>query len=191
MYAHQTAADVANWECVASHYSKIDNKGGEVMNGERLGETAGRRSWNWRIWAGFLVTLAGVASYVLFFLRFPITRNVPWVTFLFFGLAAVLFVGGLRKAYGESRRYRGKVAGPILAGLSLALASFFSYGVLYASKQLPASKGAPHVGEKAPEFSLSDTHGKTVTLAELLAAPTGSPAAPPKGVLLVFYRGYW
>jgi peroxiredoxin len=54
---------------------------------------------------------------------------------------------------------------------------------------MPAARGAPRVGQKAPEFALSDTNGKTVTLAELLSTPIkGKPA---KGVLLIFYRGYW
>ncbi len=65
---------------------------------------------------------------------------------------------------------------------------------------MPAAHGAPQVGQKAPEFSLVDTNGKSVKLSELLTAPVnaapsvaGSPAAGPaaKGVLLVFYRGYW
>jgi len=58
--------------------------------------------------------------------------------------------------------------------------------------QLPPSKGAPRVGEKAPGFTLPDTSGKPVKLSELLAAPTASQSgAKPQGVLLVFYRGYW
>jgi hypothetical protein len=59
------------------------------------------------------------------------------------------------------------------------------------------------VGQKAPDFTLSDTNGKPVSLSELLStpingktmnAPVGNAQqAPtsPKGVLLVFYRGYW
>jgi len=54
---------------------------------------------------------------------------------------------------------------------------------------LPESKGAPKVGQKAPEFTLVDTSRKPVSLAELLSTPINGNA--PKGVLLVFYRGYW
>jgi peroxiredoxin len=50
---------------------------------------------------------------------------------------------------------------------------------------MPASPAAPAVGAKAPDFTLPDTNNRPVTLAQLLAAP-GS-----KGVILVFYRGYW
>ena len=150
----------------------------------------GKRRWNWRVWAGFLLTLFAIASYVLVFFKYPITRDVPWVPFLLFVVALLLLIVGLRKAYGEPTAYRGKVAGPILAVLSVAVMAFFSYGTLYGSR-VPASKEAPKVGERVPDFSLSDTHGKVFTLAELLAAPSGSAAKAPKGVLLVFYRGYW
>ena len=44
-------------------------------------------------------------------------------------------------------------------------------------------------GKKAPEFSLSDTNGKLVSLSELLTTPVDGKT--PKGVVLVFYRGYW
>jgi hypothetical protein len=59
--------------------------------------------------------------------------------------------------------------------------------------QLPAlPKGAPKVGDKAPDFALPDTQNRTVRLSELLAGPAPG-MAERKGtwVLLVFYRGYW
>lgn len=151
----------------------------------------GKRRWNWRIWSGFPLTLFGIASYVFVFVRYPITRNVPWVPFLFFLVALILLISGLRRAFGQPSAYRGKIAGPIFTVLSVALMAFFAFGTLYATRQLPASKDAPKMGEKAPDFSLLDTHGRTFTLAELLTAPTGPAAKPPQGVLLVFYRGYW
>jgi peroxiredoxin len=54
---------------------------------------------------------------------------------------------------------------------------------------LPESKGAPEVGRKAPEFTLTDQNGKNVSLTQLLTEPIGS--TQPKGVVLIFYRGYW
>jgi peroxiredoxin len=63
---------------------------------------------------------------------------------------------------------------------------------LAASAQLPASKGAPKVGEKMPDFTLPDTSGKAVRLYDLMATPLeGSSEKKGSWVLLVFYRGYW
>jgi len=56
------------------------------------------------------------------------------------------------------------------------------------AQNVPAAPSAPKVGERAPEFTLPDTDGKPVSLADLL-----KPDAPGERpwVLLVFYRGYW
>src|SRR5258705_336553 len=76
----------------------------------------------------------------------------------------------------------------VLAAPFLYLA-FFAYGMFYAARQLPASAGAPRVGQKAPGFTLQDTDGHPVTLARLLAPDAG--AARVDGVVLIFYRGFW
>ena len=45
---------------------------------------------------------------------------------------------------------------------------------------------------KAPEFTLADANGKATSLGELLTTPINvSNTAKPRGVLLIFYRGYW
>ena len=95
-------------------------------------------------------------------------------------------------AFASSGVYRGKITGPILAVLSVAAAGFFGYATLYASRQLPTALAAPRVGEKAPEFTLADTSGRMVSLSTLLAEPLpGVNGLKPRGLLLVFYRGYW
>ena len=45
-------------------------------------------------------------------------------------------------------------------------------------------EGAPKVGQQAPAFALRDTSGNVVTLQNLVTSS-------PRGVLLIFYRGYW
>jgi hypothetical protein len=162
------------------------------MNREEKSPTPVKRGWNWRIWAGLLLALAAIPGYFLFFTRFPITRDVPWVTWLMFAVAGWLLWVGVGRAFAHSGVYRGKIAGPILAVLSLGAAGFFGYATLYASRQLPEAVSAPRVGEKAPEFTLADTSGNMVAMSTLLSEPMpGMEGQKPRGLLLVFYRGYW
>ena len=136
--------------------------------------------------------VVGPVSYVPFFALFPVTRDFPWVNLLLFGAGAVSLCSGLRRAFKQPKLYRGKILGPVLAALSVVGISFFSYGLFYVARQLPAATAAPRGGQKAPDFSLPDQNGKAVTLAELLASgPTGAAGAKANGVLLIFYRGHW
>ena len=96
-----------------------------------------KRKWNWRIWSGFLLAVAAVPGYFLFFVRFPVTRNVPWASWLMFAAAGWLLWVGVRRAFASRQVYRGRIAGPILAVLSLGAAGLFGYATLYASRQLP------------------------------------------------------
>jgi len=151
-----------------------------------------KRRWNISLWAGFLVVLAGLLSYVPIFSLFPVTRDFPWVNLLLFVIGGVFLGAGLKRAYRQSDLYRGKIFGPILAALSLVGVAFFCFGLLYIARQLPPSATAPRIGQKAPEFTLPDQNGKAVTLAELLSSPpAGGANAKANGVLLIFYRGFW
>jgi hypothetical protein len=149
------------------------------------------RKFNWPIWAGFLLSLIAFLSYPFVFVRFPVTRDFPWANLLLFGFSAVLLVMGVRRAFAleRTRPRRSKIAGIFVALISLAIFGFFIVGSFVLSRQLPASLAAPQVGQKAPNFTLSDTNAKPVALAELLSSPVNGKT--PKGVLLVFYRGYW
>ena len=149
------------------------------------------RRWNWHLWAGFLLCLFGIVSYPFIFARFPVTRDIPWVNFLLLGIGVASLLVGLKRAFRQSQQYRGKIVGPILGTVSLAAVVLFSFVVLHATKQLPASSGAPRIGQRAPDFTLADANNNPVALASLLSTPLANSAAPPKGVLLVFYRGYW
>ena len=110
--------------------------------------------------------------------------------FLLFGVGVLLLIVGLQRAFGQAQQYRGKTSGPILGALSLLALGFFCYVVFYMTKQLPPPSAALRVGQKAPEFVLPDTNNDPVALSSLLSAPLPGSQTPPKGVLLVFYRGY-
>ena len=147
------------------------------------------RRRNWLLLAGFLLALFAFFSYFLFFFQFPVTRNFPWANLLLFVVAETLLVLGILRAFRRADVYRGKLLGPVLSGLSTLIFAGFIFLVLVFARRLPMSSGAPHVGAKAPDFTLLDTSNKPVALTELLTAPLNG--SPPKGVLLVFYRGYW
>lgn len=150
-----------------------------------------QRKRTWHVWIGFLLTVVGFLSYPLFFSRYPVTRDVPWATFLILAAGLAFVASGLWQAFGRSQEYKGKIAGSILGVLSFAVAGMFCLLVFYASKQLPKSAAAPKVGDKAPEFLLTDVNQQQESLAGLFAAPLPGTQKPPKGVFLVFYRGYW
>jgi hypothetical protein len=141
-----------------------------------------KRKWNWPIWIGFVVVVAGLFSYE-FFARFSITRDFPWANFLLFGIGAALLIAGLFRAFGRPQVYRGKIFGSILAAIAALVVALFSYEILYVLRQVPASAGAPRVGQKAPDFFLLDQNGKPVGLGDLLSNS--------RGAVLIFYRGFW
>jgi len=149
------------------------------------------RRFNWPLWVGFLLTLGAFLSYFFVFVLFPFTRDFPWANLLLFLIAAVLLFLGVRRGFASDRPHptRSKITTSIVATLSLAVFGFFVFTIFIAGRWLPASGGAPQVGQKAPDFTLTDTAGKQVSLSELLSSPVNGSA--PKGVLLVFYRGYW
>lgn len=159
------------------------------------------RKLNWPLWAGSLLSVIAFISYPTVFVWFPVTRDFPWANLVLFAAAAALLLVGVRRAFAADRPHprRSKVAGAILATLSVAIFGLFIFTAFVMARWLPASQGAPQVGQKAPDFSLSDTNGKPVSLSDLLAAPikgengtAGQDARPAtKGVLVVFYRGYW
>jgi hypothetical protein len=142
-----------------------------------------QRKWNWPLWAGFAVAVLAAFSYLPVFSRFPVTRDVPWVNLVLFLAAGYLLVKGWRRALAVPTRYRGKLAGPILALLSLAICVLFCVGTFLAARSLPASRGVLHAGRPAPEFTLTAADGSAVSLSQLRQGK--------RAVLLIFYRGYW
>lgn len=150
------------------------------------------RSFNWHIWAGFLLSIIAFVSYTVFFVNFPITRDFPWANLILFMIAAALLFVGVRRAFAPDRSRLAKVGSSILAALGVLIIGLFIFAIFVFARWLPASTGAPRIGNKAPEFTLADANGKATSLAELLTTPINvSNTAKPRGVLLIFYRGYW
>ena len=144
---------------------------------------------NWPLWLGFVLSIFAFLSYPLLFVNWETTRDFPWANIALFVVAAVLLFIGLRRAFAPGRRMLSKVVAPIVTTVSLLVLAMFIFTTFIASRWLPASAGAPQVNQKAPEFALKDTNNRPLSLAELLSQPINNK--PPKGVLLVFYRGYW
>lgn len=141
---------------------------------------------------GLLVSSFALGSFPLLFARYSATRDIPWANWLLFALGLGLVGAGIVRAYRSPERWRGKVLGPILGVLSLAVLGLFLYMTAIYARQLPASAGAPKVGEKAPDFTLPDSEGRPVRLSSLLGSPSGgAPGVPGAWVILIFYRGYW
>jgi hypothetical protein len=144
------------------------------------------KKWNWQLWAGFAIAILALVVYVALVFR---TRDILWLSLALFVVSIALLASGLRRAFGQRESYHGQVAGPIVAVLSALILGVFGFGSYEISKHVAAARNAPSVGQQAPQFTLVDTAGKTVSLDGALASP--GVRHSPKAVLLVFYRGYW
>jgi hypothetical protein len=144
---------------------------------------------NWQIWTGFDLSLTALLSYPFVFVRWAITREFPWANLIMFAIAFVLLFLGLRRAFKPGKRIVSKIVSSLAAAFGVLLLAGLLFMIFVMGSWLPASTGAPQVGQKAPDFTLADPNNKPVTLAQLLTEPINNK--PPKGLLLIFYRGYW
>jgi hypothetical protein len=156
------------------------------------------RKLNWPIWVGLLLSFFAFFSYPFIFVNWATTRDFPWANLILFAIAEVLIVIGVKRAFAPERRILSRIVGAIGAVLSGLVLVGFIFVAFIAPRQLPPSAKAPQVGQKAPAFTLTDTNHKQVSLADLLSQPIPSDKAEmvssarsPKGLLLIFYRGYW
>jgi hypothetical protein len=149
-----------------------------------------QRRRNSALWWGLILTLLGVAGNSLYF--FTSAPSVfTWLSLLVSATGVVLLLLGLKRAFGQPQVFRGKIAGSILTVTS-AIIFGLSTWLFFHARDVPVSAGAPKVGEKAPDFTLTNTSGQPVSLNQMLSLPfDSSTGARPKAVLLVFYRGYW
>ena len=147
------------------------------------------KNFNWQLWTGFVLTLFSFLSYPFLFIDYPLLRDSPWLNLILFALALELLILGVRRAFQPGRKSISKVSAVVVATLGVLIMAFFIFIAFIEARRLPASAGAPQVGQKAPQFSLADSNDKLTSLADLLTEPINNK--PPKGVLLIFYRGYW
>jgi hypothetical protein len=163
-------------------------------------ETLERRS-NRAPWLALLLALAVIGLNFGMVLGLPGQGMIAWLTLLLGIGAALVGLLGIARAFGP-RRAGGKISSSILGVFALLICGLGIF-IWTHSRDLPASSGAPHVGQKAPDFTLSDSNGNKVSLARLLTpaqstdragnagAPNNAAANSQKAVLLIFYRGYW
>jgi uncharacterized BrkB/YihY/UPF0761 family membrane protein len=145
---------------------------------------------NSALWLGAFLLMAAILSNALFFIKVPGQQVFPWINLLLGTAAAALCITALKRSMSNPELRRGKAAGWTLSILAVLL---FAFSVLSftVARKLPSPDKAPQVGQKAPDFTLRDTRGVPVTLAQLLSSPVPGSVEKPKSVLLIFYRGYW
>lgn len=136
------------------------------------------RRRNHLLWIGPLVVLAGFLSYFQLFAAVPALRDFPWVNLPVIWIGVVLTVLGLGRAI---RRGRGRILGPIALLFSVLVAGVFHAYIFWFSYRMPEAETAPAAATPAPDFTLTDQHGKSVTLSDFRG----------RQVVLVFYRGHW
>lgn len=133
------------------------------------------------VWSGPLLVFLAAVSYFLFFARYPILRDFPWVNLPIVLLGLVISFIGLRRAFHPARSILSKVTSGIGFLFSLAVTLLFGAYVFHLSYQLPSATNKAQVREAAPEFALPDSSGSAVRLSSLRG----------KKVVVVFYRGHW
>ncbi len=128
---------------------------------------------NHLVWIGAIVSVGALISYFVFFARFPLLRDTPWVN-----LPAVVLGLGLSIFAVVRRRSIWSIAGLVLSGACVALLFGYVYGL---SSQLPDVEGVVSVGDVAPTLELANHDGQLVRLEDFGETQ----------VVLVFYRGFW
>jgi len=141
------------------------------------------------LWWGIVITVLGALSNGLYFLYLPGQGAFPWINLVVPIAGLVIVITRVWRAFAQPERYSGKWLGTVFVIICLVLAGGSTFGFFHA-RDLPISARAPRVGQKAPTFTLVDSDGETVSLAQLLSG-SGQRSDPPKAVLLIFYRGYW
>lgn len=138
------------------------------------------RRRNHAIWIGLLLAALGLASYP-FFVQFATLRDFPWLNLPLVIIGTIVSAVGFWRAVQQPSVYRGKILGTLGLALSLAIAVFFTYGVFFVTRQMPAPTETAMSLTNAPDFTLMNQQGQPVRLSHYRG----------RKVVLAFYRGYW
>lgn len=144
---------------------------------------------NSSLWLGLIAALAAVLCDFVFFLNPPAQSAIPWLSLALAAVALIFLAIGAKNLFAQRRTIAARIVGVVVVLFSLLLSVGSIFGFFHA-RAVPASTDSPQIGQKAPDFTLTDTNGQSVSLAQLFA-PAPGDAAAPKAVLLIFYRGYW
>jgi hypothetical protein len=140
-----------------------------------------KRRWNHLAWIGPLVAFAAVVSYFVYFARFPVLRDFPWVNLPLALLGLGLSGVALWRAFQWREVWRGRIMAPLGLGLGIAFVGFFVAHIFYLSYQIPPPTETSLGLSDLPDLTLTDQNGRAVRLSDFRG----------RKLILVFYRGYW
>ena len=133
------------------------------------------------VWIGPVIAFVGLVSYFIYFYRFPVLRDFPWVNLPVVLVGLFLSGIGLRRTFHPTHGWLAKAVGGLGFLASLGLASLLSAYVFFLSYQMPETAYVPEPSTVAPEFALPDQDGRTIQLADFQG----------QRVVISFYRGHW
>jgi hypothetical protein len=146
---------------------------------------------NSSLWLGLTAGLAAVLCNFAFFLNPPAQSAIPWLSLALAVVALIFLALGVKRLFAHPRTIATRILGVVVVLFSLLLSVGSIFG-FFKARAVPPSTDAPQIGQKVPDFTLADTHGQSVSLAQLFAPASGEAStSAPKAVLLIFYRGYW
>ena len=139
------------------------------------------RRRNHAIWLGPLIVFIGAVSYFTFFTQFPVLRDFPWINLPIVMVGCGVSFIAIKRAFGRSEVYRGKVMGSLSMLFSGLLTALFVGYIGYLSYQLPELTKITQGLSVSPEFVLNDQNGEEVSLSDFQG----------KKLIVTFYRGHW
>jgi hypothetical protein len=131
-------------------------------------------------WIGPLVTLFGVMSYFMWFSRYPLLRDFPWLNLPLVILGVVLSFLGVLAVFKDKKRGP-KIASGVGLVISGAFATLFLGYIFVLSSMLPSPQENTLAMIEAPAAALTDATGAVVNLTDYRG----------RKAVMVFYRGYW